>query len=329
MKRKVFSVNSELYKITGVEKVMMDIHHAIKKEYNAKIVGSLPYNKIHKDHGIEKDEYIKFWNPFIFYNSIVIVHERKLLILFWLLNHVFFQHIKILYIHHSLLYGAKRLTVMPKHIIAISDAGIDNLVNYFNVPREHITKIYNCVRDIEPPPHPYNNTKNVFVVLPARINSIKRQIEIVKNLKNRLSKQIRILFVGDGPLYNELFKLVKNDSQFECLGYRSDIYDILLQHDYMLLFSHHEGLPITLIEADMLGVPVICNDVGGNTEIVHDGENGFIVNDWDSLADCLNHLPEISAEKYTAMSKAGRAIYEKNFTFEIFKHNYLKLLSQL
>lgn len=42
-RRKVFSFNSELYKVTGVQKVLMDIHHAVKEDYDAIIVGTVSY----------------------------------------------------------------------------------------------------------------------------------------------------------------------------------------------------------------------------------------------------------------------------------------------
>ena len=93
--KKLFSFNSELNKVTGVQKVLLDIHHAVKDTYNAKIVGTIPYGQVNKNHGITQSEYIQFKNPFIFYNSIVIVHERKFLLMFWLMNHLLFQAFKI------------------------------------------------------------------------------------------------------------------------------------------------------------------------------------------------------------------------------------------
>lgn len=329
MKRKVYSFNSELYKITGVQKVVMDVHHAVRDDYDAKIVGTVPFEKLHKDLKINKDEYVKLHNPFMFRNSIVIVHERKFLMLFWLLNKFFFQNIKIVYIHHSMLFGHKLTTKLPEHIVAISDAGIKNLTEYFKVPREHITKIFNCVNDIHPEHHDVPSGEKITLLLPARINDMKQQVEIVKHLKDKLNHNIRILFAGVGPNYDELQKLCEGDERFVCLGFRSDVYDLLHKCDYMLLYSIVEGLPITLIEADMMGTPVVCNEVGGNTEIVHDGDNGFIVNTWDELASRLNLLTSISSEDYKRMSERGRQIYEQNFTFDKFKANYLKLLSTL
>ena len=88
--------------VTGIQKVFMDIHHAIYDEYEAKIVGTIPFSKVHKDLDIQRKDYIRFLNPFMFYKSIVILHQRKFLPVFWLLNHVLFQRISVVYIHHNL-----------------------------------------------------------------------------------------------------------------------------------------------------------------------------------------------------------------------------------
>lgn len=113
MRRKVYSVNTELYKVTGVERVMMDVHRAICHDYDAKIVSKLPYEKVHKDHKIARADYIQMKSIFMFRHSIVIVHERKLLPLFLMLNHIFMQNIKLVYVHHNELYGHKLASRFP------------------------------------------------------------------------------------------------------------------------------------------------------------------------------------------------------------------------
>jgi glycosyltransferase involved in cell wall biosynthesis len=329
MKKKVFSIDFQLYKVTGVEKVMLDIHHAIQDEYEARIVGNIPFKKVHKSHSIKAEEYIKFNNPFLFFNSIVIVHERKLLLLFWILNHILFQRIKIVYIHHSLFYNHKRTTILPKTIVAIADKGIENLTQYFRAPIQNIHKIHNCVKDNYKAPHGINNKVRISLMLPGRINSFKQQFEIVNHLKGKLDKRITIRFAGDGERLDELRYLCEGDANFEVLGYREDVIELLGETDYMLLYSSQEGLSITLIEATMVGMPIVCNDVGGNAEICHDGENGWVVNDWEELIKTLNNLTDITEEQYSTMCRNSRRIYEDNFTFELFKKNYLELLSQL
>ena len=326
---KVYSFNSELYKITGVQKVMTDIHCAISEKYEAKIVGIKSYYSIHKDLKIQKNDYIRLFNPFMFYNSVVFLHERKYLILFWVLNHVLFQKIKIIYVHHNIFTDHKRMTILPPTIVSISDRVTENLISFFGAKKECIHKIYNCVKDIYPQSHKPCSKDKIRILYPARINSVKRQIEIYKQLQGKINDKIEILFVGTGPLYDELEKTVTDKSHFRVLGFRNDIYELLQECDYMMLFSKHEGLPITLIEAAMCGTPIICNDVGGNCEIAYNNENAFVVNEWDDLIALLNRLPEIDKENYIKMSKKSRCIYETYFTFDKFRTSYMKLLEQV
>lgn len=330
-KKKVFSFNSELYKITGIQKVVMDIHHAISDTYDAKLVGTISYSCIHKDLVINKSEYIRFFNPFMFYKSIVILHERKFLLFFWLLNHLLFQKIKLIYIHHNVFYNHKTLSVMPNTVVAISDEGVNNLNTYFKVPIKNIHKIYNCVNDVNPSKHKPSENICIKILYPARINEVKRQIEVVKRLKGKLSKEVEIWFAGEGPLSANLKEEIGNDSNFKYLGYRSDIYKLLSDCDYMMLFSKQEGLPITLIEATMMGIPILCNNVGGNPEIVTNNQNGFVfdINDWESLINQINELKNVSSEDYKKMCNKSRSIYENNFTFKKFKQSYLNLLQTL
>lgn len=331
MKQKVYSFNSELFKITGVQKVLMDVHHAVMDEYDAKIVGTVPFEKVHKDLDIRKGEYVKFNNPFMFRNSIVILHERKFLAFFWFLNHVLFQNIKLVYIHHNVFSNHRRMSIMPKTVVAISDEGVRNLYEFFGVPMENIHKIYNCVKDIHPKPHKVYDGGIVKILYPARINGQKRQLEVVEHLKGKLSDKVKILFAGGGPNIDALKEATAGDKHFECLGYRSDIYDLLQECDYMMLFSGHEGLPITLIEATMMGCPIICNNVGGNAEIVENEKNGFVLDkdDWDGLQRRLNILPNIPEGEYEQMSEECKIKYQKSFTFEIFQSAYLNIIKRM
>ena len=116
---------------------------------------------------------------------------------------------------------------------------------------------------------------------------------------------------------------------FEVLGFRNDVKELLKKSDFMFLFSVHEGLPITLIEATMVGMPIICNGVGGNSEICHNGENGWVVKDWDELIKTLNKLPDITEGQYQRMCERSREIYCGKFTFDLFKRKYLNLLALL
>lgn len=331
MNNKVFQLNTELYKVTGIQRVLLDIHEALKYNFEAKIVDNIPYDKVNGNLGISKGDYLRFRDPFMFRNSVVIIHERRLLPLMWLLGHIPGLNVKCVYVHHNELYGNKWLSLFPKNVVAISDAGIKNLTEYFGVPRVNITKIHNCVRETYPCEtrtkkfDPYNIT----ILYPARINSVKQQIEIVRHLKGKLDPRIKILFAGTGPLFENLKAICDGDKQFQTLGFRDDIPQLMNECDFMMLFSRHEGLPISLIEATQIGLPAICNSVGGNTEIIKDRVNGIVVDDWDSLTTILNHLPETKQVDMDCMSQNGKEIYRNNFNFSIFKRKYCDLINGL
>lgn len=89
-----------------------------------------------------------------------------------------------------------------------------------------------------------------------------------------------LTIVGEGPLMDEL---VRQASRLNVLdrvtfaGFRDDVLDIVRTFDVFVLSSKHEGIPIAVLEAMSVGVPVICTHVGGLPEVIEDGRNGILV----------------------------------------------------
>lgn len=330
-KQKIFQFNLELFKTTGIQRVLLDIHEALKDDYDCRIVGNIAYNEIDNNLSIPQKDYERIRNPFIFRNSIVIIHERRLLPLMWILTHFPGLNVKCVYVHHNELIGHKALSLFPQNIVAISNAGIKNLIEYFRIPKKNITKIHNCVREVNIQTNRVKtfDPNDIKILYPARINNVKQQIEIVQKLRGKLDPHIKILFAGTGPNYDKLNRMCEGDTQFIALGFRDDIPQLMSECDFVLLFSKHEGLPISLIEAIGIGMPVICNNVGGNNEIISDGINGIIVNDWDNLIKVLNSLPTTDPKTIKRMSEEGKRIYSERFTFDVFKNKYNSLIDSL
>jgi len=328
--RKIYQLNSELFKVTGIQRVLMDIHEALRG-VGAKIVGTVPFEKVNPDLRISESDYLQLSGYGMFRKAVVIIHERRFLPVFWFLNKILRYDIKVVYVHHNELYGHKLLSRFPEHVVAISDAGIRNLTGYFGVPCTHITKIHNCVREPEGfiPQSKEFDSAHITILYPARINSVKRQVEIVRRLRGKLDPQVRILFAGIGPDYEALKAECGDSEQFVSLGFRDDVTGLMQQSDFMMLFSRHEGLPISLIEASMTGTPIICNDVGGNTEIACNGQNAFIVNEWDELIARINTIPDLSEKEYNNMASESRRVYVDNYQFTNFAIQYKDFISKL
>jgi glycosyltransferase involved in cell wall biosynthesis len=97
-------------------------------------------------------------------------------------------------------------------------------------------------------------------------------------------------------------------SRLRRLGYREDIPAILAASDVFTLPSHFEGLPMSIIEAMLTGLPVVTTDIRGPREQVVDGQTGYLVPPATvaPLAEALGRLAGDPALR-ARMGAAGRA----------------------
>lgn len=81
-------------------------------------------------------------------------------------------------------------------------------------------------------------------------------------------------------------------SRIKFLGYREDVENLMRAADIFTLPSHREGMPRSIIEAMMTGLPVVATNIRGCREEVIDGETGFLVaaQDPQALAMALDSL---------------------------------------
>jgi glycosyltransferase involved in cell wall biosynthesis len=133
---------------------------------------------------------------------------------------------------------------------------------------------------------------------------------------------IRLLVVGDGPLRPELERLsaelgLGDKAIFTGTRTGPDVGMVLGCMDVFVLPSHREALPIALLEAMSVGVPVVSTRVGGIPEILEDGINGLLVPAGQPMAlqasiQCLADDEWLSHR----LGLAGRTHVQANFTLE-------------
>lgn len=91
---------------------------------------------------------------------------------------------------------------------------------------------------------------------------------------------VRFVIIGQGPLEDDLRRRHTElglGPSVEILGYRADVARITAAADLFVLASHHEGLPVAVMEAMAAGVAVVATDVGGLPEAVDHGRSGQLV----------------------------------------------------
>jgi glycosyltransferase involved in cell wall biosynthesis len=133
-----------------------------------------------------------------------------------------------------------------------------------------------------------------------------------------LDLPVRFVFVGQGPLQEEVEKLHAELGLGELVhltGHRPDAIRCMAACDLFVLGSRWEGLPVALMEAFALGLPVVVTAVGGIPQHVSDGVEGLLVppGDPEALAAAIEKLVRDPDER-SLMSRASSARAE---TFDI------------
>jgi glycosyltransferase involved in cell wall biosynthesis len=92
-------------------------------------------------------------------------------------------------------------------------------------------------------------------------------------------RPVEVTLCGSGPNERAFRRLVANSglsARVTFAGHVDEIERVWASHHALLLPSRMEGLPLALVEAALCGRPAVVTDVGGNREVVVDGETGFV-----------------------------------------------------
>ena len=130
----------------------------------------------------------------------------------------------------------------------------------------------------------------------------------------------KVVAVGRGELAEEMaarhHRLQLGD-RLVFAGQRDDVLRILAGADVFVLASRQEGLPVVLMEATSVGLPIVATAVGGVPEVLTDGIDGLVVppGDPQALADALSRVitdPELR-------SRLGAGAKERSTMFDVTK----------
>ncbi len=138
--------------------------------------------------------------------------------------------------------------------------------------------------------------------------------------------------VGDGPHRADI-ELLCDELQLRehvrFLGYRRDVHELLGEAEFFVLSSVKEGLSLTLLEAMATGLPIVATRVGGNGEVVAEGETGFLVpaEAPEAMAAALLAMLD-DPGRARAMGRGGRRRVEEHFDLQKVVREYEGLYVQ-
>jgi len=184
-------------------------------------------------------------------------------------------------------------------IIAISDLQKNELSELYHIcPKEKIqviplgfdlTRFYeNREENRKKTREKYHlNDETVAIAIIGRLAPIKNHaffLDVVERvLKSEGAKNLRFFIVGDGESKEEIETRVEQinahypENPIVMTSWIRDIPAFNPAMDIICLTSKNEGTPVSLIEAQASGVPVVSTNVGGVKDILLEGETGFVV----------------------------------------------------
>jgi glycosyltransferase involved in cell wall biosynthesis len=230
-----------------------------------------------------------------------------------------------------LMAGYRLSNGLVDHMTIISQAAADRFIGERIVPGRLLTVIANGVdtdrmRNVPPEARDavrraigVSNEEFIWLAV-GRFEVAKDYPNMLRAFKEVLSREPRavLVIVGQGSLQGEAETLADElglRDAVRFLGARDDVPAVMSAGDGYVMSSAWEGMPMVLLEAAAAGLPIVATAVGGNGEVVRDGESGFLVpaRDPEALGQAMLRLMGLPAEQRHGMGERGREHVRANY----------------
>jgi glycosyltransferase involved in cell wall biosynthesis len=228
--------------------------------------------------------------------------------------------------HHLKAYLADKYQICGEQIVVIHNA-VDT--DYFN-PERVPANVYRTKYGLQ--------ATDRIVSFIARL-SIKKHPEFIVALAHSLRQtgysNIKWVLAGDGEELDRLKQQIEHLGLQETVllpGYIQDPRPLLKDTDVLVLPSEVEGLPVVILEAMSMGIPVVASQIGGIPELVEDGENGYVIPFDEHFLDTSARKIKLllSDQKlYQQIAQNNRIKVQQAFSIHKMADQYDRLFKQL
>ena len=202
-----------------------------------------------------------------------------------------------------------------------------------DIKDELIHKIYNGIDIDKIRINKFHKNKTFLVI--GRLGEEKKCEQIIR-VFSQLSENlnVKLIFLGDGPIEEDLLKMAKQLKQSHRIFFKGAVKNVreyLVDSDFYVSASQSEGMSNSLLEAMSLGIPAITSNVSGVNDIVFDNENGFIFepNDEKFFYEKIIKAINCNEEKYTNMSRLASEHMLQNFSINLIAKKHIELYKSL
>lgn len=169
-----------------------------------------------------------------------------------------------------------------------------------------------------------NENDKVTIISVGRL-SIQKNPKLFNDIALEFinNSNVQFIWCGDGELKSEL-----TSSNIKCTGWieKKELENYLANADIYLSTSLWEGLPLSVLEAMSIGLPVILSDCVGNKDLVEN--NGFLYN---TKTKAITYIKKLSENKKTIREQGfnSKKIVKKSFDIENMIKFYLNIYLKL
>lgn len=198
---------------------------------------------------------------------------------FFLISQFNYEH---QYLNYNQIKRARSLLAKARQTIFVSEKNKQNAERQLAQPIKNAFLITNPLNLESYHYVPWPQTDIVTMAVVARLEcAFKGQDILLQVLKESkwIKRNWTVNLFGEGkdePYLKDLVKYYGLESKVNLCGHTGDIRKLWSDNQILLLPSLGEGTPLALLEAMVCGRPAVVTNVGGNTEVVNEGINGFI-----------------------------------------------------
>ncbi|UCG33055.1 MAG: glycosyltransferase family 4 protein [Phycisphaerales bacterium] len=236
---------------------------------------------------------------------------------------------------------ARRLARRTDRLVAVSQPLAREMARRFEVSPDSIDIVANGIdTDHFTPQQPGRHevqirasVKGRFLCVTVASLSPAKSPETLVQTARRLPDNIAFIWVGTGPLEKRVRQMIEDAGlrqRFLLAGAHADVRPFLRAADVFVLPSHTEALPISALEAQAVGLPVVATSVGALPEIVAQSQTGLLSEpeNPDALSACIMSLADDPATRHR-MGRAARDSVIRRFSLSRMIDRYIAIYESL
>tara|TARA_B100000212_G_scaffold107586_1_gene79938 strand:+ start:1816 stop:2910 length:1095 start_codon:yes stop_codon:yes gene_type:complete len=220
---------------------------------------------------------------------------------------------KKIFVSKSEMKFAKSLSINLNNSVVINN-GVENKIR--------IKLLNNKIKEDTP--------KKFNVISICRLETVKNINEILRIAK--LIPHIDFTILGDGQLWNDLNHqiFVEKIENVFLKGKKENIFEYLYSSDVFLSTSLYEGLPLSVLEAMSIGLPIIASNVRGNSDTIVNEKTGYLyeLNNTNMAANFIKIL-EKDYHLKKQMGRSALSKQRKDFSLEKMLKKYQNLYEEV